>query len=475
MKAGAYCRVSTDEQQARETIQGQVDFIKRWAELHSVSIVDFYLDDGVSGALPLPNRPEGARLIRDAEAKRVDTVLVLRIDRLSRSVRLLLEAVETLDGFGASLRSLTEEFNTGTAAGRFVMQMLGSVAELERATITERMSLGRLRAAKQSRYIGGPVPYGYTVRDGYFFPDEEPMDCGLSEAQIVRMLYNMLADERGTTVQAAKLMNAMSIPPTIHYWHAHKGMVVRNPGRKWRPNRVRNIIMNPFYRGLNRVSFSQGVAEVEVPPLVDEATWYRANKNMRANRSLPKRQKDFYLLRGLLKCGKCGRTYVGSPSTNRYGRVRYYRCGARNTAVMERCSYPNLNADRAEAMVWGSVRSHLDAPELSPRKGVSTEPLKAAIAEKQRERERILALFRKGYIDEEELDRQLAEVDADLSELRGKMSSLADTKPVDVKSLRRTVRLADAGDMEARREVIVAVVERIVVEADKTLKIAYAF
>jgi len=85
-----YARVSTEDQADAETIQGQLDFLRRYSELHGHEVVDEYLDDGVSGMIPFAKRPEGARLLADAQAGRFDTVLFYRVSRLGRRLAVVL-------------------------------------------------------------------------------------------------------------------------------------------------------------------------------------------------------------------------------------------------------------------------------------------------------------------------------------------------------------------------------------------------
>src|SRR5690606_6177051 len=145
------------------TIQGQVDFARRWTDLHNIAVAGWYLDDGVSGTLPLAQRPGGHRLLEDAQAGKFSLVLVYRLDRLARSTRHLLDAVDELSRYGVALRSMTEEFNSETPTGRFILTTLASIAELERSTILERMAQGRRRKAREGRWQGGPIPYGYRL------------------------------------------------------------------------------------------------------------------------------------------------------------------------------------------------------------------------------------------------------------------------------------------------------------------------
>src|SRR5262245_23436468 len=102
-RVAIYARVSTEDQAERQTVQAQLDFLRRWADLHEFPIADVYVDDGWSGTIPLRNRPDGRRLLDDAEARRFDTVALYRLDRLGRSIHVLLEADRELEGPGGTL------------------------------------------------------------------------------------------------------------------------------------------------------------------------------------------------------------------------------------------------------------------------------------------------------------------------------------------------------------------------------------
>ena len=110
--AAIYARVSTEDQAERQTVKAQLDFLRRFHDLHQITIASEYIDDGISGTVPLDERPEGRRLLDDARAGRFGAVLVYRLDRLGRSVRALLSAHDALDGVKVSIRSATEPFDT---------------------------------------------------------------------------------------------------------------------------------------------------------------------------------------------------------------------------------------------------------------------------------------------------------------------------------------------------------------------------
>ena len=131
-----------------------------------MEIVAEYLDDGVSGTLPLEERTEGSRMADDAQDGKFDVLVFYKVDRLARSLRNFLNIVDFFEDIGVGLRSMTETFDTTTPMGRFAVQMMAAVAELERGTIMERMAMGRARVAAQGRWTGGPVPYPNPPKEG---------------------------------------------------------------------------------------------------------------------------------------------------------------------------------------------------------------------------------------------------------------------------------------------------------------------
>src|SRR5215217_8927245 len=128
-RVGLLLRVSTEEQRDRETIEIQREFLDQYCGLYEVEVAGVYADDGISGTIPLHERPEGRRLLEDAKAGLFDVVLVYRLDRLGRSLLVIVDAHDRLEATGVSLRSATEPIDTSTPSGRLIFQMLASFAE----------------------------------------------------------------------------------------------------------------------------------------------------------------------------------------------------------------------------------------------------------------------------------------------------------------------------------------------------------
>jgi len=240
-KVALYLRVSSDEQRERESIKAQWEFFEQYCELYGLEVTETYADDGVSGTVPLHERPEGRRLLEDARAKKFETLLVYRLDRLGRSLLVIVDAHDRLQVAGASLRSATEPIDTSNPSGRLIFQMLASFAEYERETIGERTRAGLHRAFRDGKHMGR-VPYGYRVgEDGRLEVVEE-------EASIVREIISNIAE--GSTLYAeSKRLNDHGVPSPG--WRFKSGK--RKHGKGWCHTTVAAIVHQSAYSGLHKV------------------------------------------------------------------------------------------------------------------------------------------------------------------------------------------------------------------------------
>ncbi|SKH29458.1 site-specific recombinase PinR [Mycobacteroides abscessus subsp. massiliense] len=138
-----YARVSTTEQSADLQLDA----------LHAAGVEQVFTDEGVSGSVS--SRPELDKCL--AHLRAGDTLVVWRLDRLARSLKNLLELVESLSNSGIHLRSLTEAIDTSSASGRLILSVFGALAEFERALIIERTQAGLTAARARGARIGRPT------------------------------------------------------------------------------------------------------------------------------------------------------------------------------------------------------------------------------------------------------------------------------------------------------------------------------
>ncbi len=137
-----YLRVSSEEQVERMSIGTQEEFLDQYCALYGHEVAGVYKDEAVSGTVPMHERPEGRCLLDDAKAGTFGTVLVYRLDRVGRSLLVVVDAHDRLGACGIALKSANEPIDTSTPAGRLIFQMLASFAEFERGTIRERTQHG---------------------------------------------------------------------------------------------------------------------------------------------------------------------------------------------------------------------------------------------------------------------------------------------------------------------------------------------
>jgi DNA invertase Pin-like site-specific DNA recombinase len=163
--AVAYLRVSTDKQADRGvSLDAQRAKVAAYAELYDVELVEVVVDAGVSAkSLERPGLACALDMLRRGHA---DALLVVKLDRLTRSVRDLGELVERYFAPGkAALLSVGEQIDTRTAAGRLVLNVLASVSQWEREAIGERTAAVMQHKATAGEFTGGEPPYGYRVAD----------------------------------------------------------------------------------------------------------------------------------------------------------------------------------------------------------------------------------------------------------------------------------------------------------------------
>lgn len=149
-RVALYVRVSTKEQ----TVENQILPLKEYAQARGWTVVEVFSDAGVSGAKD--HRPALNRMMEAARKRKIDRVMVARLDRLGRSVRHLLLTLEEFRVLGVQLLSLAESMDTGTPMGKMVFTLIASVAEFEREIIRERIYAGLRRAKAQGKTLGRP-------------------------------------------------------------------------------------------------------------------------------------------------------------------------------------------------------------------------------------------------------------------------------------------------------------------------------
>ena len=269
-----YIRVST-QKQADEGfgLDAQRSELDKYCNAQGwpVAPEHIYVDAGVSGKSS--DRPAFQAMMTAAQAGQVQRIVALKLDRIARNLKNLLQTVDELNQAGCALIVIKEKFDTSTPQGVFVMQMLGAVSELERSMIHERVHSGRVENAHQGGYNGARCPLGYAYSNEVFTIID-------GQAATVRSVFELFLN--GHSINAiAKAMNEAGAPTAA--------------GGKWYPATVGYILRNGQYAGLSQWD---GV-EVEgaYPPIISQATYEDAQRRLQSLR--PGRQLESEIERRL--------------------------------------------------------------------------------------------------------------------------------------------------------------------------------
>jgi site-specific DNA recombinase len=187
-RCAIYTRKSTDEglEQGFNSLHAQREaceaYIKSQAHEGWAPLRTLYDDGGFSGGSM--ERPALQRLLSDIDTGLIDTVVVYKVDRLTRSLSDFARIVETFDTRGVSFVSVTQQFNTTTSMGRLTLNVLLSFAQFEREVTAERIRDKIAASKKKGMWMGGLVPHGYDVRD-------RKLVINAAEAEAVRILFRL--------------------------------------------------------------------------------------------------------------------------------------------------------------------------------------------------------------------------------------------------------------------------------------------
>jgi site-specific DNA recombinase len=348
-RAVIYARSSTKGQTERQTTLYQIEACRAFAQARGHEVVAELVDESVSGAVPMIERLAGNEVLELATQGRCDVVLVFRFDRIARSSADLILTDRLLRAAGVNLLSAAE---SDSGANEESLVSFGEFAERELVAISQRMSVGRDRVAREGRWMGGPIPFGYDLDElGRLIPSERQVG-GMPEAKLARSVFERIAAGSSTVAEARRL-DGLGVFPGRRY--ARHDVIMS--GGRWQPSRINAMVRNTLYIGRHVFNSRYGAIERDVVPLVDPRVWHQVQATLIANRGVPSGfPRHAYLLRGLVVCTNCGCGFGGTPTSSGHWRDYYYRCNGWLAAVYpvpdERCRAKFIPADWLEMLVW---------------------------------------------------------------------------------------------------------------------------
>jgi len=421
-RVAIYIRVSTEEQVERFGIDLQKAAVeslivsKKNTEQPYIFAGEehLYIDDGVSGTVDLEERPAFSRLIEDITlapegAKPFDAVAVYKIDRFARKLTILLSAIDFFEHHELQFVSVNESIDTSTPFGRAMLSIIGVIAELERDTIKDRTSAGRVQAIKSGVHMGTGAPFGYEKNENkrLVVLDEE--------AEVIKTIFDLYVVQKKSVYEIADFLKGSKYltPEASAIKHEkHKRAVqAKNSPYHWHSENLRKLLANELYTGRayygktkngKKAPKDQWIVSA-VPQIIDDVTFEKAQRIAGQSKHGNKEARSGYkyLLTGLLRCDCCKdgnhmKHYVGVPQKVKTSgkKVHYYQCKGKSLLYKDnRCMTLPIGTDAIEDYVVNLCQNLLANPVHTYKYQQSLESTKLKTQQLKRDEEQLLKLL----------------------------------------------------------------------------------
>lgn len=380
-KVYIYTRVSTAIQIDGYSLEAQKTRMKAYAEFNDFEIVGEYEDAGKSGK-SIEGRDAFNQMITDIKTGKDDIsyVLVFKLSRFGRNAADVLSTLQTMQDFGVNLICVEDGIDSSKDAGKLMISVLSSVAEIERENIRVQTMEGRMQKARDGKWNGGIPPYGYTLKDGKLCINED-------EAAAIRTIFDRYVNTSGGANGVAK------------YLVRHGIMKLQRKNGKnpyFTARLIRDIIKNPVYCGkiaygrrtTEHVKGTHGKSKIVDAkdylvvdglhePIISEELWNKAQvkvaeQSKRYEHASISNKMRPHLLSGILRCPVCGAAMYGNKSTKRrkdgtlYKDFYYYGCKHHRSTKGQTCTFSKqINEEELDASIVRIISSLVSEPEFA--------------------------------------------------------------------------------------------------------------
>lgn len=361
-RAALYTRVSTEEQALHGvSLDAQKERLTAYAKENALSVVDYYVDEGISARKRYTRRPEFMRMISDIKAGKIDVVLFIKLDRWFRNIADYYEVQAILDEHRVQWVATEEEYDTTTANGRLALNIKLAIAQDESDRTSERIKFVFGNMVKDGRVISGNTPLGFKIENKRAAIDEE-------KAPVVREAFD-------------KYIDCRSMKETSRHIFSKYGVNIDAKSMK-------HMLTNTWYIGE-----AYGI-EGWCPAIVDAKT-FRLAQSLLETRGMRNgaRTDRVYLFTGLVFCGLCGRrmTTYHNANKNPDGTPRqsfvYYRCPMRTMRQCDMCK--QINETKLEEWLINNIRYEAE------RYNSEIKKKKASVTKKATDTSKIMAKIEK--------------------------------------------------------------------------------
>ena len=439
VRVAAYIRVSTDEQADKgNSLTEQRERLGAYCKAMGWGEPIYFEDDGYS-AKDL-KRPAAQEMIARAEA--FDIVLTSKLDRMSRNLLDMLQLVKYLEENSCRFVSSTEGFDTSTAVGRMVLQLLATFAEFERERNSERVKDNMLSLARNTSMPLGKTVYGLLTENKEYIIDPE-------EALVVEDMATFAEQGNGYRMIALKLNE--------------KGYRTRK-GTSWDQINVKRVLNNHAISGTMIFNMRKTVNGRTV--IRDKSEWVIKENNHPAiiardrhlkileileSRKPAKKHADSetYLFSGLIFCGHCGRTMAGSTARVRRSNKKYdyYRYTCQSYQKGYGCKYHAVHRDDIETSIIGDIQRIIDSDqtdlniEMAPLATVKGEldDLQNALSRIDRRMQKHIEAYSDELISAADLKTATLKSEKERDDIRSRIEKAKSKKP-SIESFRKNLK-----------------------------------
>ena len=398
--AGLYIRVSTEDQ-AREgfSLPEQEKRLRAMCEYKGYEIYKLYKDAGIS-AKTGNYRPAFEELLQDIRDKKCNTIVVLKLDRLTRSVYDMEGIMKFLDENNAYLDCANEEINTTNSSGKMVARLLTTVSQNEIERTSERTKVGLAGAIKEG-HIPARAPLGYKHIDKKLVPD--PLTKG-----IVIRIYNLYFEGK-SYFNIATIFNEEKVLGKTN----------------WCDTGILRIISNEVYKGdyvhgkrTNHPTYYKDVVE----PIVSKELWENCQVQKKKNQKNYMRTQTYIFLQKL-RCPKCGRILAGGAShkikSDKW--YFYYRCENCKNNIHENKIEEHIKNLLADILEYDNVVNEFFLPVLKAKIDNPKIELEQELKKLNNKKDRIKRAYIDELFTEEEFKQESKIIESQIEIINSKM------------------------------------------------------
>ena len=480
-----YARFSSANQQ-EISITGQLDVCLAYAKKEDLPIRAIYVDMAQSGTDDKRIAFNTMNYHIAQEQYNGFNLICYQSNRLFRNRKMSSSYKVLYKNYGIVFSSVTAPKYKG-ASGALLETVQEGVDQYFSDTLSEAVSRGMSQRALQCRYTGGFIPYGFKIN-----PETKLYEINEPEAEIVRLIFKMYINNKGYTEILRELDK--------------RGATTRR-NSKFSKSGLCDMIANEKYMGT--YTFNKSAPQDEfgrrnshktkseneiirvpggVPAIIDQTTFELAQKRKEANKhgTKCKRQKEDYLLTGLVFCAECGNAYTGNRRFSGRNKTKYvtYRCTNHNKG--EKCTCKEVNKDYLEEYVLNLIVDNVLAPEkfnelLTQFKSknvgaekIHSDKIKSYAQKKQTletEKENLFGYLEKGVADDMILKR-LSTKDEEIKRIQVELENLKAHPPKEIdeqafrKLIKQTKEVIKKRNSDELRKFIRYYVDRIEIGKD---------